>query len=157
MKRKSQLETTIGFDTFEADLNSMGTTVQGIYDDWQTQDTMSKTKTTVEAMQARINAYQDYQKIFGGADLSELANSYKSVLDNWDNVSTMYSQYKDADSYNVAKKNIELSNKFRVKTGTNKETGEDEYRGLTYDEVQAELKKYKPDSDEYKFLKSYTG
>ena len=88
--QKSMLGKTIDFDTFEADLNSLGSTVQGIYDTWQTQDTMSKTKTTVEAMQARINAYQEYQKMFGGADLSELANSYKSALDNWDNVSTLY-------------------------------------------------------------------
>ena len=73
--KKLRLERSINFDTFESDLNSMGTTVQSIYDGWQTQDTMSKTKTTVEAMQARINAYQEYQKMFGGADLSELANS----------------------------------------------------------------------------------
>jgi len=139
--KKLRLERSIDFDTFEADLNSMGTTVQGIYDTWQTQDTMSKTKTTVEAMQARINAYQDYQKMFGGADLSELANSYKSVLDNWDNVSTMYSQYKDADSFNIAKKNAMF---------------DEQFKGLTYGDVQSKLKEYATDSDEYKYLSGYT-
>lgn len=139
--KKNSLSQTINFDTFEADLNSMGTTIQGIYDGWQTQDTMSKTKTTVEAMQARINAYQDYQKMFGGADLSELASSYKSVLDNWDNVSTMYSQYKDADSYNVAKKNAMF---------------DEQFKGLTYGDVQSKLKEYATDSDEYKYLSGYT-
>lgn len=139
--KKLRLERSIGLDTFEADLNSMGTTIQGIYDGWQTQDTMSKTKTTVEAMQARINAYQDYQKMFGGADLSELANSYKSVLDNWDNVSTMYSQYKDADSFNVAKKNAMF---------------DEQFKGLSYKDVQSKLKEYATDSDEYKYLSGYT-
>ena len=139
--KKLRLERNIGFDTFEADLNSMGTTIQGIYDGWQTQDTMSKTKTTVEAMQARINAYQEYQKMFGGADLSELANSYKSALDNWDNVSTLYSQYKDADSYSVAKKNAMF---------------DEQFKGLTYDDVQSKLKEYATDSDEYKYLSGYT-
>ena len=139
--KKNSLSQTINFDTFEADLNSMGTTIQGIYDGWQTQDTMSKTKTTVEAMQARINAYQDYQKMFGGADLSELASSYNSVHDNWDNVSTMYSQYKDADSYNVAKKNAMF---------------DEQFKGLTYGDVQSKLKEYATDSDEYKYLSGYT-
>ena len=100
--KKNSLSQTIGFDTFEADLNSMGTTIQGIYDGWQTQDTMSKTKTTVEAMQARINAYQEYQKMFGGADLSEISNSYKSVLEGWDDLTYHYSKYKTADKYKKA-------------------------------------------------------
>ena len=139
--KKLRLERSINFDTFESDLNSLGKTVQSIYDGWQTQDTMSKTKTTVEAMQARINAYQDYQKMFGGADLSEITSSYKSVLDNWDNVSTMYSQYKDADSYTVAKKNAMF---------------DEQFKGLTYDDIQSKLKEYAADSDEYKYLSGYT-
>ena len=139
--KKIRLERDIDFDTFEADLNSLGTTIQGIYDGWQPQDKMSKTKTTVEAMQARIKSYQDYQKIFGGADLSELANSYKSVLDNWDNISSVYSQYKDADSYTVAKKNAMY---------------DEQFKGLTYDDVQSKLKEYAADSDEYKYLSGYT-
>ena len=155
--KKLRLERDIDFNTFESDLKSMGTTVQGIANDWQTKDTMNQTKFSVQAMQRRLNAYQEYQKMYGGADLSELANSYDTVLKGWDERADLYGKFKNADAYNVEKKKVELSNKFRVKTGTDKKTGEDTYRGLTYDEVQKKLKKYKPDSDEYKFLSSYLG
>lgn len=141
MIRKYQLNKTINFDTFESDLKSMNKTLQDISTNWQTKETMNSTRSSVEDMQARINAYQEYQKIYGGADLSELSNSYKSALDNWDNVSTLYSQYKDADSYNVAKKNAMFDEKFK---------------GLTYADVQSKLKEYATDSDEYKYLSGYT-
>lgn len=104
--KKNSLSQTIGFDTFEADLNSMGTTIQGISDNWQTEETMNKTRSSVEDMQARINAYQEYQKIFGGADLSELANGYKSALKDWDNLTNLYKQYDDAESYTKEKTKI---------------------------------------------------
>jgi hypothetical protein len=131
-----------GLDTFESDLKSMGTELQGIYDGWQTQDTMKETKPKVQNMYNRIKAYREYQKEYGGADLSELENSYKTILGDWDNRSNVYSQFKNADAYTVQQKQWELR---------------DKYEGLTFDEVQEELKKYKPGSDEYKFLSNYTG
>lgn len=155
--RKLGYERTIKLDTLESDLKSMGKTVQSIYDGWQTEETMKNTRSAVESMYNRLTSYQDYQKQYGGADVTDLVNSYKSVLDGWDDRTKLYGGFKNADAYNVQKKRWDLGSKFRVKTGTNKETGEDEYRGLTYDEVQKELKKYKPDSDEYKFLSTYTG
>ena len=106
--KKNSLSQTIGFDTFEADLNSMGTTIQGISDNWQTEETMNKTRSSVEDMQARINAYQEYQKMFGGADLSELANSYNSALEGWDKLTELYGGFKNADAYNVQKKQWDL-------------------------------------------------
>ncbi len=152
-----KLKSTINFDTFESDLKSMGTTIQGIYDGWQTAETMKNTRSSVEAMQNRINAYTKYQKVFGGADLGELASSYQTILDDWDDRTALYGGFKNAKAYNKEKKNVELSNQFRVKTGTDEKTGEDTYRGLTYDEVQSKLKEYKKDSDEYKFLSEYAG
>lgn len=97
--KKLRLERNIGFDTFESDLNSLGKTVQDIYDGWQTQDTMSKTKTTIRDMQTRIDAYNEYQKMFGGADLSDTSEKYKTILKDLKNRTQLYGQYKDADSY----------------------------------------------------------
>lgn len=155
--KKNSLSQTINFDTFESDLNSLGTNVQSIYDGWQTEETMKNTRSSIESMHTRLNAYQEYQKMFGGADLTEVSNSYKTILEGWDERTNLYGQYKNADAFKVASTKAKLSDQFRVKTGTNAETGEDEYRGLTFDEVQAKLKEYKPDSDEYKFLSAYTG
>jgi len=155
--KRLRLPKKIGLDTFEKDLKSMGKMVQNLGSNWQTQETMSRFKPQVEAMRTRIKDYQEYQELFGGADISNIANAYDSVLNNWDSLSEVYGQYKNADAYSAAKKESELSSKFRVKTGTDEKTGEDTYRGLTYDEVQEYLKKYKPDSDEYKFLSSYMG
>ena len=156
-EKHSSLTKAINFDTFESDLNSLGQTVQNIEAEWQTEETMSNTRSAIEAMRGRLDAYSEYQKTYGGADLTELSEAYKSILDNWDKRAELYGKFKNADAYKAEETRINLGNKFRVKTGTDAETGEDTYRGLTFDEVQAELKKYAPDSDEYKFLSGYTG
>ena len=81
IRQKSQYESTIGFDTFEADLKSLGTSVKSVYDGWQTAETMNNTKSSIEAMQQRIGAYQEYRKMFGEDKLSDLTD-----------ISTSYSQ-----------------------------------------------------------------
>ena len=133
---------SLGLDTFETDLKTMGKTVYDLSKNWQTQETMNNTRAAVEGMYGRINSYMDYQKQYGGADLTDLQSSYKKVLDNWDKQTKLYGGFKNADAYNKSVKNSELEGKFN---------------GLTYDEVQAELKKYKPGSDEHNFLSNYTG
>ena len=139
--RKRKLEREIGFDTFEADLQRMGSTIGNVYNGWQTQETMANTKTSVENMQKRINAYQDYQKKYGGTDISEVANGYQSVLDDWDNLTTAYGYYKDADSYSKAVQKSQFDKQFK---------------GLTYDDVQAKLKEYDKGSAEHEYLSNYT-
>ena len=103
--KKQILNKTINFDTFESDLNSLGTTIQGIYDGWQTEETMKNTRSSIEAMQNRISAYQEYRNTFGNkesADLTDVSNSYKSILDEWDDLASHYGQYKSADDYKTA-------------------------------------------------------
>lgn len=158
MWRKRQ-EKSINFDTFSDDINSTNTTLNSIITGWQDADTMKNTRSSVEGMYNRLLSYEDYRTNYNTdlPDLTEITNAYKSALDGWDKQTELYGQYKNADAYNVQKKQWELSDRFRIKTGKNEETGEDEYRGLTFDEVQNELKKYSPDSDEYKFLSNYTG
>ena len=156
-EKKNSLSQTINFDTFESDLNTMGTTIQKMKNEWQTGETMKNTRSSIEAMQTRIGAYQEYAKMFGGADISDVATSYQTVLDNWDDLSSLYGQFKNADAYKAEQKRIQLSEKFRFPTGRDHQKGETTYRGMTFDEVQAEMKKWSPDSDEYKFLSNYTG
>ena len=139
--KAEKAKSMIGLDTFQSDLSSMGKTIEGIYNGWQTPETMKNTKSSVESMQKRINAYQEYQKVYGGADLSEIASGYKTLLDGWDDRANVYGLYKDADSFNVARKKAQLGEQFK---------------GLTFEQVQEEKKKYKAESDEYKFLDTYT-
>ena len=129
-----------GLDTFESDLQSMGNTINGIYGGWQTAETMQNTRDSVVSMQSRINAYQNYQSKYGGKDLSDLEKGYQTVLDDWDKLTSAYGNYQNADAYNNAVKKAKFDNQFN---------------GLTYDEVQSKKKKYAKDSDEYKYLEEY--
>lgn len=138
---KLRLERNINFDTFDSDLQSMGTTIGNIYSGWQTPETMNNTRSSIEAMQNRINAYQTYQSKYGGNDLSEVASGYQSVLDDWDNLTSAYGYYQNADAFNTAKKRAQF---------------DEQFGGLTYDEVQAKKSEYAEDSDEYKYLSEYT-
>lgn len=101
---KYAMEQTIGFDTFQSDLASMGTTISNIYNGWQTEETMNNTRSSVEAMQKRINAYQEYQKMFGGTDIGDIASGYQSILDDWDDRTKTYGKYKSKDDYDNAMK-----------------------------------------------------
>ena len=147
---KYRAEKSFGLDTFESDLQSMGGTINDIYNGWQTQETMNNTRSSVEEMQKRIDAYQKYQSKYGGADLSEVASGYQSVLDNWDTLTSTYGYYQNADAFNTAKQKYQFDEQFRVET-------EDGYRGLTYDEVIAKTGEYKEGSDEYNYLTGYLG
>lgn len=126
---KKLYEKTIDFDTFETDLASMGTTIKNVYKGWQAPDTMKKTRSSLESMQKRIKAYQEYQKLYGGADLSEIANSYQAVLDDWDDRTKLYGEFENAKAFDTAKKNYEYSQK---------------YDGYTYEEIQDAKKKIAP-------------
>lgn len=111
---KSIMEKEIGFDTFESDLQSTNQTINSVYGGWHSQDAMSSHRATLENMNTRIKSYQDYQKIFGGgADISDLAKGYRSVLGEWDSLAEMYGSYDSEDSYNKAKRMYELGEKYK--------------------------------------------
>lgn len=93
---------TIGIDTLQSDLISLNKTLQTVYNGWQTRETMENTRASIQSMYDRLDKYQEYQKMNGGTDLSELQNSYKSVLDGWEGLSKNYGRYKNADAYNNA-------------------------------------------------------
>jgi len=130
---KHKAEKTVGFDTFDSDLASVSETISKIYGGWQDADTMKNTKDSVAKMYERLNAANTY---VGDNSLGELVSSYKSVLDQWDNVAGTYSQFQNADAYSSAKKNYELS---------------DKYKGLDYAGVQ----KAKLNSEDADWLSQY--
>lgn len=104
-KKQNEYNTAIGFETLESDIKALDKTIQSVYDGWQSEETMNNTRSSIETMQTRVNAYQDYQKTYGngkGADLTDLLNSYKSTLEGWDDLKYHYSKYKNADDYNKA-------------------------------------------------------
>ena len=144
---KSELEKNIRFDTLSNDLMSVGKTIGDTYGGWQTQETMLNTLSSVESMKSRLNALEEYQRLFGDKKstkndgISEIKKYVNSAIDNWDGLSKEYARYKNADAFSKAKKNEQLSEKFK---------------GFTYDKVQEEKKKYKVGSDEYNFLDTYT-
>lgn len=135
-------EKSFGLDTFEADLQSVGNTINSIYSGWQTQETMANTRSSVEEMQNRINAYQSYQSQYGGVDLSDIASSYQSVLDNWDTLTTTYGNYQNADAFNTAQQKYQF---------------DEQFGNLSYRDVQAKIGEYEEGSDEYNYLTGYLG
>lgn len=143
---KKRQEKSIGLDTLESDLHTMGETLSNIYGSWQTKETMDNTFESVNKVYKRLGEYQDYYnqggKESGLPDLSELLNTYKNAVDKWGERTELYGNYQNADAYNKAVKNFQLSEKFK---------------GLSYGDVQARMRRYSPDSDEYNYLKNYTG
>ena len=98
--RRFQLNQSIGLDTLETDLSELGSTINNISNGWQTPETMANTLSSVQSMYDRLGKYGEYQKMFGGADLTELTNTYKSVIDNWGTISDRYKGFKSAEEYN---------------------------------------------------------
>ena len=93
---------TVGFDTFESDLTSLNKTLGKVYNGWQTPETMKNTLSSVQSMYDRLGKYEEYTKQYGNSNLpnlTELRKTYKSVIDNWEGLSTEYGKYKNAEAY----------------------------------------------------------
>jgi methionine synthase II (cobalamin-independent) len=103
--KKNEAEKTINLNTLQTDLESLGKSVDSVYKGWQTDEIMNNTLSSVQSMYDRLGKYQEYQKSYGGPDLSEIQNAYKGVLDNFGGLSNQYKQYKSADEYKRARSN----------------------------------------------------
>ena len=123
---KSKLSHSIGLDTLESDLHTMGETLNNIYGSWQTKETMDNTFESVNKVYNRLVGYQDYYTQYGKEsglpDLSELLNTYKDAAEGWGGRTELYGHYQNADAFNKAVKDYQLSEKFK---------------GLSYGDVQA--------------------
>ena len=102
---RSEYQKSINFDTLSSDLTSLTKTLNSVYNGWQTKETMSNTLSSVQSMYDRLGKYQEYQKQYGGADLSEIQSSLKATIDGWDSLSRDYRKYTSADEYNKVVKN----------------------------------------------------
>lgn len=136
-------EKKIGLDTLESDLASLSETLSNVYSNWQDPDTMTKTKEALEKTYGRVNDYKSYVNSTSSDDLTdfnkridELLTGYQSTLDQWDGVAGTYSQFQNADAYSSAKKNYELTEK---------------YKGLDYAGVQKAME----DSGDTDWLSQY--
>ena len=100
---KSELENNIRFDTLESDLTKVNKSLLDTYNGWQTQETMTNTRTSIESMQNRMRAYKEYVHLFGdknaSKDISGVVESYGKALDDWDSLSADYGRYKNAKAY----------------------------------------------------------
>lgn len=97
-----KLKRNVGIDTFGSDLSTVNAELAKVTGGWQTQETMANFKSSVEDMYKRTNAFQDYTSKYmpdAKANVAELTNYYKNVLDNWDSLANTYGMYQDADSY----------------------------------------------------------
>ena len=107
---KYTMNKAIGLDTLSSDLTSITKTLDSVYNGWQTKETMKNTLSSVQSMYDRIGKYQEYQKQYGGTDLSDLQKTLKSTIDDWDNISRNYGKYKSAKEYNKAVKDAKAYN-----------------------------------------------
>lgn len=99
---KRVLYKTIGFDTFESDINNLNKRINSATSGWQTQETMKNTLSSVQRMNDRLDKYQEYRTKYGNdelPDISELQTNYKSSMDYLKSLSEEYSGYDDAESY----------------------------------------------------------
>ena len=100
---KSELEKTIGLDTFQTDLSSVGKTIEDSYGGWQSQETLQNTRSSIESMQNRLSALKDYQRLFGAKesanDINKIQSSFTSALGDLDELSKQYGRYNSADEY----------------------------------------------------------
>ena len=95
-----RLSNSIDLNTFQSDLTTVYKSMTDAYSGWQTKETMANTLSSVQSMYDRLNKYQDYQKKYGGADLSELRDAFKSAIDGWGDMSNTYGMFKNADAFN---------------------------------------------------------
>ena len=145
-KYRKQKADGFGLDTLESDLNSLGKTVKSIYEGWQTEETMNNTRSSIEAMQERISAYEEYRKQYGGgADLSEISKEYEGILGEWDDLSDKYRRHKSAKSYKKALKEAEIAEANRKK----QETEDTDALQLEIDEWQSKYDAAKKEHDEW--------
>ena len=123
--------------SFQSEASSIANMISNAYKGWQTPETMRNTYNSAQKMYNEIGKY----KHLNNEGLNAFASDLKKTLDGWGELEEVYSHYKTADAFNSARRNAQLGEQFK---------------GLSYEGVQAEKKKYSPDSEEYNFLNKYT-
>ena len=150
---RMQLEQKINFDTLTTDFEKVNQNIHSTYNGWQPQDYMASTIDTVKEMRNRLAIARKYKSKYAQDwefDVDGAIDHYEKAIEGWQGQSDLYKQFMDADSFSKAKKKAQFDYQFSKKDDKGNVVG-----GLTFDEVQEELKKYKVGSDEHNYLKEY--
>lgn len=128
----------------ESIINGANSAITESFKGWNSSDLMTKNKDKVRNAYTTLDTYRKkYDKVLPDEkqkQLEEVSNNYKSVLDGWDDVAGLYSQFQNAKAYEVQKAKWEYS---------------DKYKGYSYDEIQQAIAKAET-REEQDYLKNYT-
>jgi len=101
----------ISSDTIDADLKSLNESLTSTFGGWQDAETLKNTKSSLESMVGRLDAYKQY--LTGRADeetlsqISSIRDDYSKVLEGFDQYTESYGKYSSADEWNQALKEAE--------------------------------------------------
>lgn len=119
--------------------------VNDAYSGWQDTRTMdsgrSKLTNAQKNLSSYLNTYQSGMDAERRNQYQSMLDSYNKALDDYGKLSTLYSNYQNADAYNKAVNNYRL---------------EEKYKGSSYDDIQKALASA-TDQDERAFLSTYKG
>lgn len=109
---ESKYRKKIGYDTFSADANSLMSDINSVYDGWNDKKTVNSVKKSVENMYNRVLAFKEYNGFYhkNSQDINATVEMYKSVLDDLDELSDIYSKYDNANEYNAVLNNQKIQN-----------------------------------------------
>lgn len=96
--KKGGVAESIGLDTLGADLAGVGSTLETIYGGWQSPEDLKKARESVDSVYSRLASAKS-NGVDVGFDVDSVLGAYDSVYADWDNITSTYGRYKDADSY----------------------------------------------------------
>ena len=110
---KNRQKRLISADTIDADLKSLNESLSSTFGGWQDAETLKNTKSSLESMVGRLDAYKQY--LTGRADedtlsqISSIHDDYSKVLEGFDQYTESYGKYSSADAWNRVIKEAEAA------------------------------------------------
>lgn len=94
---------SFGLETINDDIATASKLANTTYSGWQSKETLTKNRSSIQGVQKRLKAYRTYLKEIGDEQFKEIDNIIKhfdNILGGWNNVANTYNNYKNADEYN---------------------------------------------------------
>lgn len=121
-REKEKLELNINLSTLANDIDSLNTDLNNVSDNWHTSDEINSYKERTNNLLNRVKNYKNYVQKYGNATDNDLSN-IDSLISGYDNNlsflndrGNLYSNYKNAEEYNTAKKQSEWIKKWSGKS-----------------------------------------
>lgn len=127
------------FDSLADDETNLRNRLNSAYSNWTSQDELASLRTDVENMSNRLKAYKMYGGSTDTRGIDSLVSSYDKAVKDFDNLSSVYGSYQNADAYNSARDEYNWVSK---------------NSGLTYDQVKERLNN-STDDKEKDYLSRY--